>query len=82
MNSVTLEELLRMRVDLERSDSESTIEITPDFRIAVQDLNKDLNPLGIERFDAVKGVHIIVHANGYNSDTLDFVVSGNKLIPF
>lgn len=27
------------------------------------------------------GVKFYIHANGYNSDTLDYAVEGNKLIP-
>lgn len=63
----TLEDLLRMKVPGEDKD-ENPIEITPDFRVAVQSAGE-------------KAVHIIIHPNGHTGDTLDFYVSGNVLIP-
>jgi hypothetical protein len=42
------------------------VDVTPEFRVAVQSITED-------------GVHIIIHANGHNSDTLDFIVSGDEL---
>lgn len=46
---------------------ESGVKFTPDFRVAVQNTNKH------------NGIHIIIHPNGYNGETLDFVVRGNSL---
>ena len=64
---MSLEKLLKMKVKGENSVTKKEVEFSPDFRIAVQNITE-------------KGVHIIVHANGHNSDTLDFLVKGNKLI--
>lgn len=64
-NQITLEELLRMKVpakDMHGND----IQITPEFRVAVQGLSKE-------------GVHFIIHANGHNSDTIDYMVNGDEL---
>lgn len=60
-----LEQLLRTMVPAQNFDGDD-IEISPEFRVAVQSITPD-------------GVHIIIHANGHNSDTLDFIVSGNEL---
>ena len=61
----TLESLLRMLVPAKDKDG-NDIEISPEFRVAVQHIKDD-------------GVHIIIHPNGYSGDTLDFLVSGNEL---
>ena len=42
---------------------------TPDFRVAIQSINE-------------AGIHIIIHPDGYNGDTLDFLVKQNRLIPY
>lgn len=63
---MTLEDLLDMKVYAKNKDNED-IEITPEFRVAVQSFQGD-------------GTHIIIHANGHDSDTLDFIVSGDTLI--
>ena len=60
---MTLEQLLRMKVE-----TESGVEYSPDFRVAVQSENHE-------------SVRIIVHANGHSSETLDFIVKGNSIIP-
>lgn len=65
-NSKTLEDLLRMTVPAKDKDG-NDIQITPEFRLAVQNFNKE------------GGIHFIVHANGYNSDTLDYIVKDNTL---
>lgn len=39
---------------------------SPDFIVSVQEIRDD-------------GVHIIIHAYGHNSETLDFFVQGNRL---
>lgn len=49
--------------------SRNGTEFTPDFRISVQDKKES-------------GTHIIVHPLGHAGDTLDFLVTGNKLTPF
>lgn len=66
---MTLEDLLRMTVPVGPGcvAPEGT-PMSPDFRVAVQHIGGD-------------GVHIIVHPMGHNGETLDFVVSGNKLEP-
>lgn len=62
----TLEDLLRMKVKGISPVTKEPIEYSPEFRVAVQGESGD-------------GVHVIVHANGHDSDTLDFIVSGNEL---
>ena len=42
----------------------------PDFRVAVQGKME------------CGGIHVIIHASGYKSDTLNFIVKENELIPF
>ena len=44
-------------------------EFTPDFRVAVQS-EKD------------GGQHIVIHPLGHAGDSLNFIVKGNKLIPY
>ena len=61
----TLESLLRMTVPAKDKDG-NDINISPEFRVAVQHVRDD-------------GVHVIIHPNGHAGDTLDFVVSGNNL---
>jgi hypothetical protein len=62
-----LEDLLRMTVPAKDKDG-NAIEMTPGFRVSVQRKNDD-------------GVHFIIHADGHNSDTLDYIVSGDVLRP-
>lgn len=62
----TLEDLLRTVVKSASPVTGRPIEYPPEFRVAVQGSN-----------DA--SVFIIIHANGHNSETLDFNVSGNTL---
>lgn len=61
-----LETLLRMQVEDVSLVSGETISYSPEFRVAVQQIGEG-------------GVHIIIHADGHSSDTLDFIVSGNEL---
>ena len=61
----TLESLLRMMVHAKDKDG-NDIEISPEFRVAVQHINDE-------------GVHVIIHPFGYSGDTLDFLVIGNDL---
>lgn len=63
-----LEDLLRMTVPTKDKDG-NAIAITPEFRVSVQRVADD-------------GVHFIIHADGHNSDTLDFIVSGDALHPW
>jgi hypothetical protein len=65
---MTLEQLLRMEIKGKSPVSKEDISYPPEFRVAVQSKTDD-------------GVHIIIHANGHNSETLDFIVRGNKLLP-
>jgi len=45
------------------------IEISPDFRVSVNDGRNG-------------AVHMMIHADGHDGDTLDFTVVGNKVIPW
>ena len=64
----TLEELLRTKVIHRRESDGQEVEITPEYRVAVQG-------------DVDNTVHIIIHPLGYHGDTLDFYVTGNELTP-
>ncbi len=63
----TLETLLKMTVAAKNSVTGATVMVSPGFIVSVQ---REL-PDG--------GVHFIIHPDGYNGDTLDFVVNGNEL---
>lgn len=65
-NQPLLEQLLRMKISTQATKESNPFEMTPDFRVAVQEITED-------------GVRIIIHANGYSSDTCDFMVRGNNL---
>jgi hypothetical protein len=67
-----LEDLLRMTVPAKDKDG-NDIQITPEFRLSVQETKALVN--------GEPGVRIIIHADGHNSDTLDYVVSGDDLLP-
>ena len=63
------EELLRMKVKTEAGvGSERDIEMSPQFLVKVQEITDEY-------------VKIIIHADGHNSDTLDYYVVGDELIP-
>lgn len=64
-----LEDLLRTKVT-PKDKNNPALEISPEFLVKVQSL---------EGHGDFKGVHILIHANGHNSDTLDFLVNGNEL---
>ena len=64
----TLYDLLKTKVPAKDKDG-NAIEITPEFRVAVQD----------DKYDTI---HIIIHPMGHSGATLDFIVKGNTLIPF
>ena len=55
-----------MQVKSHSAVNNEDVMVTPEFRIAVQ-RTRDT------------GVQFIVHANGYDSNTLGFVLRGNKL---
>jgi hypothetical protein len=55
-----LEELLRTKVTL------NGVEITPQFRVSVQEIRPDF-------------IHFIIHPQDYDGATLDFYVRGNNL---
>lgn len=61
----TLEELLRMTVKV-KTVNKLDLDMIPQFRVSVQEVTK-------------KGVHFIIHADGYDSETLDFICKDNKL---
>lgn len=65
-NPMNLQQLLSMKVVAKDKD-DNEIEISPEFRVAVQSIMSN-------------GVHIIIHADGHNSDTLDLVVMGNDIL--
>jgi len=64
---MSLEKLLRMEIKGTSTIHGGTISYSPEFRVTVQS-------------KAEKGVHIIIHADGHNSDTLDFLVKDNELV--
>lgn len=64
---MSLEKLLRMEIKGTSPITGEDISYPPEFRVAVQNKTDE-------------GVHIIIHANGHNSDTLDFLVRENELI--
>lgn len=67
MTTKTLEELLSMRVNVPwMGMMPRGTKMTPQFRVSVQETPGE-------------GVHFIIHADGYDSDTLDFRVRGNEL---
>lgn len=64
-----LEDLLRTKIFAKDKD-QNEIEISPEFLVKVQSL---------EGNGEFKGVHMMIHPNGHNGDTLDFLVNGNNL---
>ncbi len=65
----TLEDLLRMTVPVGPGcTSPEGTPMSPGFRVSVQKASDD-------------GVHFIIHANGHDSETVDFVAKGNRLEP-
>lgn len=65
---MNLQELLKMKVKSQDHQG-NEVEISPEFRVAVQSVYSD------------GSVHIIIHPNGHNGETLDFLVKGNTLHP-
>ena len=63
----TLEDLLKMKIDGISPVTGKDIQFSPEFVVSIQEVS------------AKKGVRFIIHANGHNSDTLDFWINGNKL---
>jgi len=57
-----------MKIDGTSPVTKQPIQYAPEFRVSVQD-------------ECDGGVHIIIHADGHNSETLDFMVTGNNLKP-
>lgn len=62
---MTFEELLRTKHTTKNINDEE-INVTPDYRIAVQE-------------ETEEGVRIIVHPMDYNGETLDLIVKGNEV---
>jgi hypothetical protein len=64
---MTLEKLLRMTVPVGPGcvAPEGT-PMSPEFRVAVQEITDE-------------GVRFIIHANGHNSETMDFIARGDTL---
>lgn len=65
---MTLQDLLSMEIKDISPVTGKSITYSPDFRVAVQ-------------AKTAAGIHIIIHAMGHDSGTLDFLVKENKLIP-
>ena len=63
---MTLEKLLRMTVRVKSRVDKIKVNMTPEFRVSVQRIN-DI------------GVHFTIHADGYDSETLDFICNGDKI---
>lgn len=61
---MNLEELLRTKVESDGINGK--VQISPSFRVAVQS-------------ESDAGVHIIIHPDGYNGETLDYMVKGDDL---
>ena len=64
----TLGELLDMEIDGVSPVTGEEIKYSPEFRVAVQSKTED-------------GIHIIIHAVGHNSETLDLVVNDDHVAP-
>lgn len=64
---MTLEDLLRTKVQ-DHFEHAGDVEFVPDFRVAVQGESED-------------GVHFIIHPDGYDGNTLDFIAKGNEVKP-
>jgi len=64
---MTLQQLLETTVASKDKDG-NPVEISPDFRVAVQQVKNG-------------GLHFIIHPDGHSGGTLDFVVRGNELKP-
>jgi hypothetical protein len=62
----TLQDLLNMEIKGKSPVTGNDIKFSPEFRVAVQSKTKE-------------GVHIIIHAVGHNSETLDLIVSGDNV---
>ena len=63
----TLEKLLRMTVPVPAGVmAPEGSAMSPEFRVSIQKVADD-------------GVHFIIHAEGHDSDTMDFKVRGNHL---
>ena len=64
-----LETLLRMTVPVPAGCvAPEGSPMTPEFRVSVLNVRED-------------GVHFIIHAHSYSSDTLDLIARGNSLAP-
>jgi hypothetical protein len=60
-----LHDLFSMEIESEDKDG-NTVMVSPEFRVAVQSKTD-------------KGVHVIIHANGHSSDTIDLVVTNDSI---
>lgn len=63
---MTLEDLLRVTVDVYSPVQKAEVAVLPDHVVSVQSFKDG-------------GVHFIIHPNGYDGETLDFIVRGNTL---
>lgn len=62
---MTLEDLISMRVKSHDVNGNCVL-VSPDFRVSVQ------------RFDD-EGAHVIIHADGHDSETLDLCIQDNDV---
>lgn len=63
---MTLEDLISMRVK-SHDINDNDVLVSPDFRVSVQRFDDD-------------GVHVIIHADGYNSETLDLCIQDDDVM--
>ena len=64
---ITLQQLLETTVTGQNKDG-AVVKFSPDFRVAVQQVKDG-------------GIHFLIHPDGHNGETLDFIVTGNELKP-
>lgn len=63
---MTLQELLEQRVLVKSFDGSGDVAVSPEFRVAYQGSQDG-------------GAHFIIHMNGHNSETLDFIAKGDQI---
>lgn len=63
---ITLQELLKSTVTVRSVKDDYPIDVHPDFRVAYQG-------------ERDGGSHFIIHVNGHNSETLDFIAKGDEI---
>lgn len=66
---MSLEDLLRMKINGTSGVTGEPVKFSPHFTVSVQ------GEIG-------GGVHFIIHADSYNSETLDFIVFQDEIKPY